>query len=181
MNCARVRKSNVSDRAKRYRANQPACQPSGERRCALCKSRHQLMVDHRDGDESNGAKANLRWLCRSCNTREGAKMARTGKGRRTAQYNPGAKTLGEYVEAVLQHESHYVPGRGRVGAHDAAGKIIHETPKSKRREYASEIWSNRKAKGNPLKKWTQATLNGVPVKLRAIGKGLEINLGKVAR
>jgi hypothetical protein len=39
------------------------------------------------------------------------------------QYNPGARTLAEYVQAVTQH---------RRGAHDEAGRIIHETPKEKR-------------------------------------------------
>ncbi len=98
-------------------------------------------------------------------------MARTGKGRRTAQYNPGAKTLGEYLNAILTHTR---------GAHDEGGRIIHETPKGKRASYASEIWARRKSHGNPLKKWTRATLNGVPVRLRAVGKGLQIDIGKVA-
>jgi hypothetical protein len=99
------------------------------------------MVDHIDGNESNGRKSNLRWLCRSCNTVLGAEMARTGEGRRTVQYNPqGAQTLGEYVLAVLEHTR---------GAHDEAGKLIHATPKWKRQEYASEIWAARKARGNP--------------------------------
>lgn len=98
-------------------------------------------------------------------------MAKTGKGRRTAQFNPGAKSLGEYINAVLQHTRK---------AHDAGGLIIHETPKRKREEYASEIWSARKGRGNPLRKWTRATLNGVPVRIRASGKKLLIDIGKVA-
>jgi hypothetical protein len=65
-------------------------------------------------------------------------MARTGKGVRTRQYNPrsdqrrnaGAKTLGAYVDAAVNHTR---------GAHDAGGKIIHDTPKAKRREFAREI------------------------------------------
>ncbi len=232
MNCARTRKTHVSDRAKRYRANQAACRPSGARECALCKSSRFLTIDHKDGDESNGAKSNLRWLCKSCNTREGAKMARKGKGRRTAQYNPGAKSLGEYLNAIMQHTR---------GAHDEGGRILHETSKAKRAEYASEIWARRKShgnpgqaigqgaaklievgggrkkkvwqwqgqawpkedfpgfvslgsihygdrksgkvfvRGNPLKKWTPATLNGARVRIRAVGKGLLVDLGKVLR
>lgn len=97
-------------------------------------------------------------------------MAKAGKGRRTAQYNPGAETLGQYVEAVLQHTRK---------AHDEGGRIIHETPKSRRRRFASEIWANRQAHGNPLRKWTPATLNGVPVRIRAVGKELlQIDLRK---
>ena len=30
-------------------------------------------------------------------------MVRAGKGRRTNQYNPGARTLAEYVQAATQH------------------------------------------------------------------------------
>ncbi len=139
--CARTLKSNVSDRAKRYRANQKACKPAGLKKCKLCGSRSDVMVDHVDGNESNGRKSNLRWLCRSCNNTLGAEMARAGQGRRTVQYNPkhkGAQTLGEYMQAVLQHTR---------GAHDAAGKIIHETPKAKRQEFASEIWARRESHG----------------------------------
>ena len=139
--CARTLKGKVSDRAKRYRANQPGCRPSGLKKCKLCGSRSDVMVDHVDGNESNGRKSNLRWLCRSCNNTLGAEMARTGAGRRTVQYNPkhkGAQTLGEYMQAVLQHTR---------GSHDAAGKIIHETPKWRRKEFASEIWARRESHG----------------------------------
>jgi len=66
-------------------------------------------------------------------------MARTGKGRRTNQFNPGARTLAEYVQAVTRHQR---------GAHDAAGRIIHETPKAKRREFAAEIWDRRRLRGD---------------------------------
>lgn len=139
--CATTRKQKVTDRAKRYRANQPGCRPSGRKQCKLCQSRSDVMVDHADGNESNGRKSNLRWLCRTCNNTLGAEMARLGIGRRTVQYNPqhkGAQTLGEYMAAVLQHTR---------GAHDAAGKIIHETPRAKRREFASEIWARRVSHG----------------------------------
>lgn len=60
-------------------------------------------------------------------------------GRRTRQYNPGAETLSQYVEAVLEH---------RRGAYDAGGKIIHETPPDRRSRFAKEIWRRRRAHGN---------------------------------
>jgi len=128
----------ITDRAKRYRARAPECCPAPPRRCALCGSTRFLVVDHIDGDEANGEPENLRWLCKSCNTRRGLALARAGTGKRTRQYNPGARTLAQYTEAVLQH---------RRGRHDAGGKIIHETPKEKRQEFAADIWRRRRAHG----------------------------------
>ena len=128
----------ITDRAKRYRANAPECCPPLPRKCALCGSRRFVVVDHMDGDESNGSPENLRWLCKSCNTKLGHAMARAGKGKRTRQYNPGAHTLAQYTEAALRHT------RGR---HDAGGKIIHETPKEKRQDFAADIWRRRRAHG----------------------------------
>jgi len=128
----------ISDRAKRYRAHQPECHPPGPAECALCSSTRFLVIDHKDGNESNGSRDNLCWLCKSCNTRLGHEMARAGQGRRTHQYNPGAYSLTQYTEAVLRHTR---------GAHDAGGKIIHETPKEKREEFAAEIWRRRRARG----------------------------------
>lgn len=122
----------VTDRAHRYRAQGNV---SGPRRCELCGSKRFLVVDHKDGDEHNDRPGNLRWLCKSCNTRLGATMAKQGKGRRTRQYNQGARSLGAYVTAAKEH---------RRGAHDAGGKVIHETPKHKREEFAREIWALRR-------------------------------------
>ena len=128
----------ISDRAKRYRAHQTECRPPGPAECALCGSTRFLVIDHIDGDESNGEPENLRWLCKSCNTRLGISMARAGQGKRTHQYNPGAYTLAQYTQAALQHTR---------GAHDAGGRIIHETTKEKRQEFAAEIWRRRRARG----------------------------------
>lgn len=247
MSCARTRKEVVSDRAKRYRANQPGCLPAGPKRCKLCGARDQLMVDHKNGDESDGRRVNLRWLCRPCNVREGAKMARAGKGRRTVQYNPVEFRKGDLVrwrgrgeqlykvnrvmQSELRIESVEYPGvfhmvsrasldlvrkkrnptkaggaanlyeyvlagtRHTRGAHDEGGKTIHLTPKAKRREYAAQIWAKRSAGesargrgysdepdwvSNP-NKWTPAKLNGVPVRVRAVGKSIQIDLGKKAK
>lgn len=44
--------------------------------------------------------------------------------------NPGATNLAQYVQAAVDHSR---------GSHDAGGKVIHETPKAKRREFAREI------------------------------------------
>lgn len=128
----------ITDRQKRMRENHPDFAPPLPKRCALCGSTRNVDIDHRDGDESNGARRNLRWLCRSCNVKHGCRIKRLGRGVRTRQYNPGARTLGAYVQAAVDHT------RGR---HDAGGKIIHETPKAKRREYARQIWRSRRAAG----------------------------------
>jgi|SRR5579875_2450551 len=126
----------ITDRAHRYRAQ--ACIPLGPHRCELCGSTRFLVVDHRDGNEWNDAPENLRWLCKACNTRFGLRMAHAGVGRRTRQFNPGAETLAEYVEAALSH---------RRGEHDAGGRIIHETPPERRSRFAEEIWRRRRAHG----------------------------------
>ena len=65
----------ITDRAKRYRANAPECCPPLPRKCALCSSRRFVVVDHIDGDESNGSPQNLRWLCRAA-TRDSARAMR---------------------------------------------------------------------------------------------------------
>ena len=126
----------ISDRAHRYRAQ--GCVPAGPRRCALCGSTRFLVVDHTDSNESNDDPGNLRWLCKSCNTRLGLAAARAGQGRRTVQLNPGADTLGQYVRAAVEHER---------GAHDAGGLVIHDTPKEERQAFAKEIWRRRRRSG----------------------------------
>lgn len=95
----------------------------------MCGSTRFLVIDHIDGDESNGEPQNLRRLCKACNTRLGISMARAGQGSRTRQYNPGAYTLAQYTEAAQQYTR---------GTHDAGGKIIRDTPKEKRQEFAAE-------------------------------------------
>ena len=81
----------ITDRAKRYRAN--ASPPAGRRVCERCGSTRFLVIDHRDGDESNNRQSNKRWLCKSCNTQLGAEAARKGRGVRTRQYNPAGGKL----------------------------------------------------------------------------------------
>ncbi|HEV2233305.1 MAG TPA: HNH endonuclease signature motif containing protein [Terriglobia bacterium] len=105
----------------------------------MCGSTANLVVDHIDGDERNDAPSNLRWLCKSCNTRLGLVMARAGQGRRTVQFNPGAETLAAYVQAAVEHDR---------GAHDAGGLVIHQTPKEKRQAFAKEIWRRRRRTGH---------------------------------
>jgi hypothetical protein len=120
---------NVTDRAKRYRAQQNV---KGPKRCVLCCSTKDLGVMHLDGDESHGEARNLAWGCRACNQILSHGFKRAGLGKRTKQYNPsaGVPSFEQYCWAVAHHSRE---------AHDEGGAIIHATPKSKRIEYASRI------------------------------------------
>jgi 5-methylcytosine-specific restriction endonuclease McrA len=126
----------VTRRAHRYRARRRI--PAGPRLCALCGSKRFLVVDHKDNDETNDDPGNLRWLCKSCNTRLGIAAAKAGLGKRTNRINPGAETLAQYVSAAVYHQR---------GAHDAGGFVIHQTPKERRRRFAKEIWRRRRRSG----------------------------------
>jgi hypothetical protein len=144
--------SQISDRAKRYRAHSPGCRPDGLKACYKCGSRRNVVIGHIDGDESNGRKSNLRWECKRHNTIHGKAMAKQGRGVRTRQYNPGAKTLGAYVDAAVNHTR---------GAHDAGGRVIHETPKAKRREFAREIAFRKRHNPDELPEDEKATHSAV--------------------
>jgi len=122
----------VTDRAHRYRANRLA--PLGSKVCALCGSRQNLTVDHKDGHPDHTTRSNLRWLCKSCNTARGIWMRDHGRGRLTHQYNPAKgepPTYEQYAWAVSQQQ--------HSGEHGEAGAIIHATPKELRSEYARRI------------------------------------------
>ena len=77
----------ITDRAKRYRANVETA--DWPRVCLFCGSTRDLQVDHIDGFEENGEAENLLILCRSCNQLKSAVYKSAGLGRRTVQYNPG--------------------------------------------------------------------------------------------
>jgi transposase-like protein len=144
--CAVTLKDQVTDRAKRYRANQLGCLPAGKKACALCGSIRFLTVDHKDGDESNGAKSNLRWLCKSCNTKLGARDAREGRGRRTAQFNPkGAVSFEQWSEAISTLAGE---GLGTMTV-EQARQIVHNTSKRKRSEFNEDVWRIRKERYGP--------------------------------
>jgi hypothetical protein len=181
--------SQITDRAKRYRANRVK---KLAKFCEECGSRKNLLIGHRDGNESHNAPHNLGTFCKSCNGKQAARDIKAGRGVRTRQYNPtrkqlenlirvaaaeddkatmtrlyienrisrsafdelvregrrmgerfrknpGATNLAQYVQAAVDHTR---------GAHDEGGRVIHETPKSKRKEFAREI-AFRKGHRNP--------------------------------
>ena len=131
---------NITDRAKRYRAQNNV---TGPRKCVLCGSRADLGVMHLTGNESHGEPANLAYGCRSCNAKLAAAFKKIGAGRPTNQYNPasGVPTFEQYAWAVSNgNRKHWERGAGWVkGEKDEFGAIIHATPKHKRIEYARRI------------------------------------------
>jgi hypothetical protein len=120
---------NITDRAKRYRAQKNV---KGPKRCVLCGSTKDLGVMHLDGNETHGESKNLAWGCRSCNQKLSHGFKRAGAGKRTKQFNPsqGVPSFEQYAWAVSNHSR---------GSHDEGGAVIHATPKSKRIEYAARI------------------------------------------
>jgi hypothetical protein len=142
----------LTDRAKRYRAQQAIEQT--EPRCIYCGrprlTGRQRNTEHINGREADNSPANLAFACRSCNTRKGAVFARAGKGKRTAQYNPGrrgAGTLAEYIEAVMTTKGE---GSGRFSLPQAV-ELLRNTPPDDRSIYASMIWDLRRARGTSRK------------------------------
>ena len=146
----------ISDRAKRYRANTPECRPRGPKRCEYCGSNKNIDIHHRDGDESNGARKNLAYACRSCNVSITNAMKARGKGVRTRQFNPeGATTMAQWVSAVLAMKGE----NSDISKADAI-EIVHATPADARSRFAREIWRRRRRNpaeliifGNPKRMW----------------------------
>jgi hypothetical protein len=138
----------VTDRALRYRANQPDRLPAGPRRCFFCASGRNVEVHHLDGDESNDSPLNFAWACRSCNTRIGLAMRNLGLGRRTRQYNPGAESLQQYAWAVAQvcRRQDELAGRCTRSSDPEvlqAVELIRATPAARRREFSAQARAAR--------------------------------------
>jgi hypothetical protein len=137
-------RSNVTDRALRYRANQEP--PEGERRCCMCGSRKNVEIEHINGFEEDNDQANKMWACRSCNTRKGIALRNAGLGRRTKQYNPaaqGATTLAQWVMAVMTARGE----SDQMSVRDAVA-MIRATPQYARSQFAHEIWERRRARSS---------------------------------
>lgn len=136
-------KPNLTDRAKRYRAQRAIEQPDS--RCIYCGIPGARCVDHINGREDDQQSANLARACQSCNTAKGLLFARLGMGQRTRQYNPkhkaaGADNLAQWVMAVLS-----IKGQGPLKVQEAV-RMIRATPPEDRSAYASEIWRRRHAR-----------------------------------
>jgi hypothetical protein len=114
--------------------------------CHLCGSKQNIEVGHVNGFEEDTEAANLIYTCRSCNVFCANTLGKAGLGRRTRQYNPptqGAKTLAQWLTAVMS-----MKGDSDAMPVESAVAMIRATSPSRRSEFASEIWSLRKARGN---------------------------------
>jgi hypothetical protein len=83
--------------------------------------------------------------------RQAARVVRSTPPGRRAQFldkilsrkNPGAKTLGAFVNALM------IAKGDTPGDRSAAQKLLHDTPQARRSEFQREIWSIRKDRYGP--------------------------------
>lgn len=135
--------SQITDRAKRYRASSKRNRPGPPKQCNYCGSRRNVGVHHVDGDEADHSPDNLQWACKSCNASLAGLMKRWGIGKRVEQYNPrGGRTragMNEYAAAIKVMRGEF---NGDVGK---AVATIRATPPALRSAYTSRTWSTRRA------------------------------------
>lgn len=125
----------ITDRAKRYRAQKNS--PAGPNRCNFCGSEESIDVDHINGNETDGDRANLIRLCRSCNTRKGITQTRHKIGVRTRQFNPGRPSFAGFQKAALILTGIISGDVARATA------FIRATPEKLRLEYGRKIAAQR--------------------------------------
>jgi 5-methylcytosine-specific restriction endonuclease McrA len=153
-NPARKPVSEITDRAKRYRANAEENKPGPPNWCGFCGSR-KVEVHHITGNESDGAPGNLMWACRPCNTSVGSRMKKAGLGKLTNQYNPSKsatkQTMASYGAAIKVMRGQF------PGDVAKAVRVIRDTPPEIRSAYTARTWKSRKGiygpsgRGNPAK------------------------------
>lgn len=134
--------SEITDRAKRYRARAAAPQ---QRHCFACGRPRPRDVHHIDGNESNGNPKNLTRACHSCNGKIAHIMRKAGLGTLTRQYNPkrrgqsqSARSLGAYLSSIM-----ILKGE-QPGNVSAAVRSVQATSPAQRAEYAKRIWEIRR-------------------------------------
>lgn len=162
VNFGRKPVSQITDRAKRYRANQDDVRPGPPKQCGFCGKGRTVEVHHVDGHEDNGEPENLMWACRGCNTRVAFLMAANGLGKRTRQYN------GNRRDSLLNWKLDAMPRRGNPAALKgemakyaaaikvmrgefpgdvtAAVRTIHDTSPSVRSAYTARTWPVRRGR-----------------------------------
>lgn len=144
---ARKPVSEITDRAKRYRANHRDVRPTGPKACMFCGSRKNVGVHHCDGNEDHGHRRNLGWACKSCNAKIAHWMKREGIGKRTRQFNPSKLSkksqMLAYSQAIKVMRGEF---DGDVGA---AMSTIDSTPQSIRSAFTSRSWPIRRQRYGP--------------------------------
>lgn len=136
----------ISDRAKRYRANSEENRPPGPKRCAFCGARENVIVGHLNGVEDDGAPDNLMWTCRRCNAQQAALLKRKGLGKRISQMNP-ARRRGSMTRAQLYSaygESIRIMRGQEPGDVAKAVAFIRSVPPETRSEWNKKAWVTRK-------------------------------------
>jgi len=143
----------ITDRAKRYRANQDI--PDGPKLCGFCGATRDLGVAHIDGYEEHGESENLIWLCRSCNQKQSAVFKAAGLGRRTQQYNP---FQGLFKSIFGSKETYRLRGAGHPEERGKAAQQKRERLAAERREYVAEKKRERLEKGKPVTRFKGVTI-----------------------
>lgn len=120
--------SEITDRAKRYRANQTIAEDL-PKICIFCGSTRDLQVEHLDGFEEHNEPENLAWACRSCNQLKSAVFKAAGMGRRTVQFNPGI-----FSRLFAPKETYRVHGAAHPEARAERAREARETRDTLKRE-----------------------------------------------
>ena len=136
---------NLTDRAKRYRANRKDVRPGAPKQCGFCGSRRNVGVHHITGEEDDGEPENLMWACKSCNSTIAVIMKRHGIGRRVEQYNP-RRVAGLSKRTQMDAYGNAIKVmRGKFeGNISHAMQTIRATPSSVRSAYTRRTWPTRK-------------------------------------
>jgi hypothetical protein len=137
--------SQITDRAKRYRASSKRNRPGPPKQCNYCGSRKNVGVHHVNGVEDDGAAHNLQWACKRCNASIAVLMRREGIGRRVEQFNPKGRVSGSKRAIMDKYAAAIKVMRGEFeGDPAAAVATIRATPASIRSAYTSRTWPTRR-------------------------------------
>lgn len=132
--------SEITDRAKRYRANKSDATP--KKHCFSCGAKNPRDRAHIDGNESNNDPRNLAPQCRSCNVRFANTLHKAGVGKKTRQYNPkkraSSPSLGAYLSAIA------IARGDQPGNVTSAVRTLQATTPAQRSQYAKRIWEIRR-------------------------------------
>lgn len=153
----------ITDRAKRYRANRKENRPGPPKQCGFCGSRRNVGIDHISGNESDGDRQNLMWLCKRCNTDKGIAMKRAGLGKLTRQFNPRARGSGSRKAQMKAYGDAIKVMRGKFeGDVGAAMATIRRTSAELRSAYTSRTWPVRKQIYGPSGRQEKFSFGEVP-------------------